>query len=165
MSTPSIAVIGGVAVLLFGGGVLVGRKTIAPPIPVQVAHGQTQIRETEQAHIDTIYMRTDRWLTKTLDHFDTVQAHDTILKHLTDTVMVKEYVSACDSLRSACQSFKDSSSVLRVADHNLIAAQATELQAWRQSQPSKFRQIVTYTAVAVAGYSLGKSGIQLPFLH
>lgn len=157
--------ISGAAVLLFGGGFLVGRRTIAPPVSVQVAHGQTIIREHEQAHIDTVYERNDRWLTKTLEHFDTIQTHDTILKHLTDTMMVKEYVQACDSLKTSCQIFRDSSRTLREADHNLIMAQATELKAWQRSQPSKFRQVVTYAAIATAGYGICRAGISFPFLH
>lgn len=156
---------GGLVVCVFGAGVLVGRHTITAPVAVQVAHGQTQVRQAEQERAETVYVRNDHWLTKTLQHFDTVQQHDTILKHLTDTVMVKQYVQACDSLRSACGAFRDSANVLREADHTLIQAQATEIHAWQSSQPSKFRQIATYAAMAGAGFGLCKAGVSIPFLH
>lgn len=156
---------GGLVVCVFGAGMLVGHHMIGAPVAVQVAHGQTQVRQTEQQRTDTIYQRTDHWLTKTIQHFDTVQQHDTILKHLTDTMMVKQFVQACDSLRGACGAFRDSATALREADHALISAQATEIHAWQSSQPSKFRQIATYAAMAGAGFGLCKAGITLPFLH
>lgn len=156
---------GGLTVAVFGAGVLVGRHSNAPPVSVQVAHAITQIRDTAQAHADTVYVRNDHWLTKTLQHFDTIQAHDTILKHLTDTVMVQQYVAACDSLRGSCQAFRDSSQLLRSADHALIQAQSTELRAWQSSQPSTFRRIATSALIGAAGFGLCKTGITLPFPH
>lgn len=166
MTIPQTVILGGgLAVGIFTAGVLVGRHSTAPPVSVQVAHAITQIRDTAQAHAETVYVRNDHWLTKTLQHFDTIQAHDTILKHLTDTVMVKQYVQACDSLKSACSAFRDSSNVLRDADHALIQAQSTELRTWQSSQPSKFRRIATYTLVAAGGFGLCKAGLTLPFLH
>lgn len=156
---------GGLAVAVFGAGVAVGRHSIAPPVSVQVAHAQTQIRDTAQAHADTVYQRMDHVLTTTLQHFDTIAVHDTILKHLTDTVMVKQYVQACDSLKSACSAFRDSSNVLRDADHALIQAQSTELRAWQSSQPSKLRRIATYALFSAVGFGLCKTGLSIPFLH
>lgn len=166
MTVPqSLMLGGGLVVCVFGAGVLVGRHTIAAPVAVQVAHGQTQVRQAEQQRTDTIYQRTEHVLTKTLQHFDTVALHDTILKHLTDTVMVAQYVAACDSLRSACSAFRDSANALHSADHALISAQATELHAWQKSQPSKFRQLATYAVMGAAGFGLCKASISLPFLH
>lgn len=166
MTLPQTLMLGsGIAVAVFGAGVIVGRHSVAPPIPVQVAHAQTQIRDTAQAHADTVYQRVDHVLTKTLERFDTIAIHDTIMRHLTDTVMIAQYVAACDSLKSVCSAFRDSASALRSADHALIQAQATELHAWQSSQPSKFRQIAIYAAVAVGGVGLCKAGVSIPFLH
>jgi hypothetical protein len=165
MTTPTVILIGGAAIALFGGGYLVGHHTVASPIPVQVAQGAVQVRQAAQEKADTVYQRMDHILTKTLQHFDTISVHDTILRHLTDTVLVAQYVAACDSLRGACQAFRDSSQRLRDADHALIQAQTVEIHAWQSSQPSKLRRIITYAAVAGAGFGLCKAGLSIPFLH
>lgn len=78
--------------------------------------------------------------TKLLAHTDTTFQHlrDTVLREIHDTVIVKRFIQACDSLKGACDAYRDAAQAKFHADSLLFAAQSQEIAAWKANQPSRF---------------------------
>lgn len=163
MTVNTIAILGTTAIAaVFGSGYLLGRHMIASPLSVQQTHTQTVAIHDTVRQTDTVVVARTKLLTKLLQTF----LHDTVhlAQQIHDTVWVKQFVQSCDSLAGACHAYQTAAQAKFHADSLLFAAQDRELHAWVSSQPSKFRQLATYAAVAGAGFGLCKAGITIPFL-
>lgn len=140
-------ILGGMA--LFAGGGVLGYHLAKPPTPsqtVQQAHQTTiHLWDTVRA-MDTVVVRQTRQLSQT----DTLyqQIRDTLLRRITDTVVVKEFLTACDSLRASCTAFRVAAQSKFHADSLLFHAQDQELHAWQASQPSRLHGLLKDALIA-----------------
>jgi len=136
MTTPTLAVIGVASVVLFGSGYALGHHDKQPPQSVAQAHTQTVAIHDTVARTDTLVRKSIQKLTQT----DTLYQHtrDTVLLHLTDTVKVKEFVQACDSLKSACQMAQNASQAKFHADSLLFLSYQNEIASWKALRPNRF---------------------------
>lgn len=136
MTTPTLALGGLCAGLLFGSGYWLGHHDKQPPISVAQAHTQTIAIHDTVAKTDTLVLKS----IKKLVQVDTQYQHsrDTVLVHLTDTVKVKEFVQACDSLKSACQLAQEASQAKFHADSLLFSSLQGEIAAWKALRPNRF---------------------------
>lgn len=136
MTIPSLPIMAGAAVLLFGSGYWLGHHDKQPPESVAQVHTQTIAIHDTVAKTDTLVKKSIQKLHKT----DTLYQHsrDTVLLHLTDTVKVKEFVQACDSLKNACQMAQDASQAKFHADSLLFLSYEREVGAWKALRPNRF---------------------------
>lgn len=75
---------------------------------------------TASARVDTVTVTVVRWASRT----DTLR--DSVLAHLTDTVVVKQYVQAVDSTVKACRDLVSDCARFRVTADSTIRAVSTE---------------------------------------
>lgn len=130
------ALLVGAGLVLAGGSFALGYHIGRPKTSLTVQQAQQQVK---MAH-DTV-RATDTLVklkTKILAHTDTTyqQVRDTVLQYLHDTVVVKQFVQACDSLKASCDAFRTAVQSKFRADSGLMTALTQENIAWRASQPS-----------------------------
>lgn len=128
----------GSGLAIFLGGFALGYNVGRPksPVTVSMAHAQTDTVRQLVKQTDTLV----RVKTHLLAHTDTTFQHlrDTVLREIHDTVIVKRFIQACDSLKGACDAYRDAAQAKFHADSLLFAAQSQEISAWKANQPSRF---------------------------
>lgn len=114
-----------------------------------------------QAHADTIKIAVTKaetvfvskvdtfhiWRTKTLT------VRDTLLRHLTDTVLVKQYVAASDTALRACSDVIISCDTIRARYASLVKQDSVTQALLRKQQPSLWDQIKDRCGLGV-GYGI-----------
>lgn len=109
---------------------------------------------------DTIFQRDTVRLLHLVSHTDTLR--DTVLKHLTDTVIVKAYVQASDSTIRACTSVLHDCAAVQALLRQQVGALETKLAAVPVAQP---RSCVNTGLVSGLLGALGGLGVALTARH
>lgn len=81
-------------------------------------------------HYDTVVQRDTRIVYRSVARVDSIR--DTVLAHITDTLVVKQYVAATDSMRHACTELANDCETFRANATKLIGAQNTEITALKK---------------------------------
>ena len=125
------AVLATLTMLLVMGGIVWGashERTIGRQ--QQQAQDNARVIATDKgavAKADTIYVAHTDTLTRYVARTTTL--HDTVLKHLTDTVLVKEYVATADSTIRACSDVVLSCDTVRARYRALVSADSVAAAA------------------------------------
>lgn len=104
-------------------------KSASADSVLRVVTPQVAIHDTAVVH-DTVRVRV------AVDRVQ--QLHDTVLAHLTDTVLVREYVSRADSAARACVELANDCAAFRASATAEIAAWKAKAQASTPAAPSRF---------------------------
>lgn len=88
-----------------------------------------------------------RWRTKT------VTLRDTLLRHITDTVLVKQFVAASDTALHACSEVIVSCDTIRARYAALAKQDSTTQQLLRKQQPGFWAELKSSCGIG-AGYGL-----------
>jgi hypothetical protein len=159
------AVLIGSCVMLAAGSFWIGYDLGKPktPLTVQQAQQQVKLMHDTVSKTDTLV----KLKTKILAHTDTTyqQVRDTVLRYIHDTTVVKQFVQACDSLKSSCDAFRTAAQSKFHADSGLVAALTQENVAWKASRPSRLHTVATTMLYAAVGFGLCKAAPSIPFLH
>lgn len=139
------------ALLLAGASYIAGRsrgKAEAALVQSQAHAGTIKIGVAKAetvfvSKVDTFHIRR----TKTLP------VRDTLLKHLTDTVLVKQYVAATDTALRACSDVIISCDTIRARYASLVKQDSVTQALLRKQQPSLWDQIKDRCGLGV-GYGL-----------
>lgn len=111
------------------------------------------------AKVETLFVRDTVKVRVAINHVTVLR--DTLLLHLTDTVMVKEYVARTDSVVQACTELSNDCATFRSLATQKIAALETKLAAQpAMHQPSKAETVKHWTTEALkacAFISMGRS--------
>lgn len=105
----------------------------------------------EARHVDSIYVTDTIRLTKWKTAYDTTR--DTLLKHLTDTLRVVEYIHIADSTIAACSQVVLTCQVKVEQRDSIIQQQASQLKILR-TPPRRFGLIPAPSRTLVFGIGL-----------
>lgn len=106
----------------------------------------------QEAKAETLFVRDTIRLTRRFAQFDTIR--DTVLHHLTDTVVVKQFITRADSLAQACTELaKDCATKIRLAERRAEILQ----QLLHEQQPVKIATscVQSNVIVGVIGAAVG----------
>src|SRR6185312_6970205 len=78
----------------------------------------------------------------------TVALHDTVLKHLTDTLLVKQYVASTDSTIRACSDVILSCDTVRARYRLLVSKDSTLAATEKPGTPSHWHVTLGLSAIA-----------------
>lgn len=124
MTLGTKAVLATLAMLLVMGGIAaVAAHERAVGRQEQQAADNARIIATDKGQVakaDTVFVAKTDTLTRYIARTTTL--HDTVLKHLTDTVLVKEYVATADSTIRACSDVVLSCDTVRARYRALVSA-------------------------------------------
>lgn len=117
----------------------------------------------EAARADTVRIVDSVEVVRTIVATDSVR--DTLLLNLTDTVLVKKFITRVDTLKLACERCTVSAAHLSAVNDSLNRANATlvkrlDRQLWWQK---RMTEVAVYTTVLTAGYFV-LSRLRLPGL-
>lgn len=121
----------------------------------RVADSTLKAVKPQLARTDTLVVHDTVKVRYAISRLDTLR--DTLLTHLTDTVLVKEYVTRADSVAKACTELSNDCAAFRAYASQTIAA----LQAKVKAQPATIKVRCTESNVvsgiigAAGGYLLG----------
>jgi hypothetical protein len=144
-----------VAVIALGAGWYhsIGERAVLASQEAATRHALDSLARVS-ARVDSVYVRDTLTLTHETTRYVTVR--DTLLVHLTDTIRVKEYVQAADSVVRAC------SAVVTACDqrHSVDSATATGWErmykAERAARPSVVLTIGKELLIGLAGFGAGR---------
>ena len=111
-----------------------------------------------KARTETTYVRTVDTLTRRIVRHDTLRAE--VLRHITDTVLVREFVAASDSVVRACQSVVLTCEA-RVATRDAVIATLerkaeADAAVWRAQIPTRLDRLRSAALYVGVGYLAGK---------
>lgn len=118
-----------------------------------------------QAHADTIKIAVTKAETVFVSKVDTftvwrtktIALRDTLLRHVADTVLVKQYVAASDTALRACSDVIISCDTIRVRYASLVKQDSVTQALLRKQQPSLWDKIKQNCGLA-GGYSVTTRG-------
>jgi hypothetical protein len=88
--------------IVIGLALLAGGAAVWQYDKANQADRELQLLRHSVAHTDSIYRTDTLYFTRKLKV--AVAMHDTVIKHLTDTILVKQFIAAQDTAIQACQS-------------------------------------------------------------
>lgn len=102
------------------------------------------------AQVDTVRVRDSVRVVRTVHALDTIR--QTVLDHITDTVIVKEYIARTDTLRAACLACVASASLYKQVSDSLNTENARLIrQLDRRAKWQKYLPL----ASGIVGFTLG----------
>lgn len=116
---------------------------------VRVADSILAIEKPIVVRLDTVVQHDTRTVTRTIARVDSLR--DTLLVHLTDTLVVKEYVARTDSALKACTELSNDCAAFRASALTAIKALETKLAA----QPMVIAKSCTMSNVVAAMAGVG----------
>ena len=145
------------ALLWLGGGWYkeIGRNAVLAASMASTQHALDSLAKVAIV-VDTEYVHD----TVRLTHATTVYvtARDTLLLHLTDTIKVKEFVQASDSVVKACSMLQESCEARHTVDSATAAGWQRMYQAEKATKPSAVLTIGKLAVAALAGFGAGRIG-------
>lgn len=131
-----------IIVLLLGWIVWHGRETSA-------LRARSQGIVEQLVRVDTVRKTDSVKVVRLVRALDTVR--QTVLDHITDTVIVKQYIARTDTLRVACLACVASAAKLSVVADSLRAVNADLLRATQSPKWHKYLPL----AAGIVGFTLG----------